>query len=158
MIEPNPTDSPIPEPAFTALLAIYAALDAEVARRGPRCQLSGRCCRFEEFGHTLFVSRIEAEMLVDQAPAPSRPLDAGLTCPWQDAHGRCAARQARPLGCRAYFCDPAYEPTAHEVSEPHITKLKQLARDYDLPWSYQPLHHHLRRLREEGRLVVDLAP
>ena len=79
------------------LLAIYGELDAAVAALGPVCLLSGRCCRFEEFGHTLFVSAPEAALLVADAPAPTRPLDAGATCPWQDQLGRCQARDARPL-------------------------------------------------------------
>ena len=74
--------------AFRApLLALYAELDAEVARLAPVCQLSGRCCRFEEYGHTLFLSAPEAALLLAEAPPPSRPLDDGATCPWQDAAG-----------------------------------------------------------------------
>ena len=38
-----------------------------------------------------------------------RPLDQGATCPWQDSRGHCTAREARPLGCRVYYCDPAFE-------------------------------------------------
>ncbi len=159
MTEPAENVGPgsIAAAAFAELRAIYEALDAEVARRAPVCLLSGRCCRFEEYGHTLFVSRLEAELLVDQAPAPSRPLDDGRTCPWQDAHGRCTARAGRPLGCRAYFCDPAYEPIAYEVSEPFIGRLKELGRNLGIPWDYRPLHQHLGRLREEGRLEVEIV-
>ena len=42
-----------------ALQGAYAELDAEVVRLAPVCQISGRCCRFEEYGHTLFVSAPE---------------------------------------------------------------------------------------------------
>src|SRR4051794_24488272 len=77
-----------------ALMAIYAELDAEVARRAPVCQLSGRCCRFAEYDHTLFLSSAELGVLLADAPEPSRPLDEGETCPWQDDRGRCTARGA----------------------------------------------------------------
>lgn len=127
-----------------ALLALYADLDAEVARRAPVCQLSGRCCRFKEYDHTLFLSAPELSVLLADAPAPSRPLDKGLTCPWQDAQGRCTAREARPLGCRVYFCDPKYEGQAEELSETFLARLKRLAEDFGLPWNYAPLHQHLR--------------
>jgi hypothetical protein len=133
------------------LRALYAALDAEVANHGPVCALSGRCCRFREYGHTLFLSAPEAALLLAEAPPPVRPLDDGESCPWQEPSGRCTARDARPLGCRAYFCDPAYEPHAAEVSEAFIARLKRLADARGLPWDYGPLHHHLRRAVDHGR-------
>ncbi len=91
---------------------MYRDLDAEVAGPAPVCLVSGLCCRFEEYGHTLFVSAPEMAILLADAPPPSRPLDDGATCPWQDARGRCTAREARPLGCRVYFCDPTYQDQA----------------------------------------------
>lgn len=133
------------------LLAIYEDLDAAIAGLAPVCRLSGRCCRFEEYGHTLFVSAPEAALLLTDAPVPSRPLDGGATCPWQDQGGRCTAREARPLGCRVYFCDPAYEPRAFDLSEAYLGRLKRLVQAMELPWNYAPLHHHLRQLESEGR-------
>ncbi len=134
-----------------ALHGIYRDLDAEVARRAPVCQVSGRCCRFEEYGHTLFVSAPEFELLLADAPPPSRPLDDGLTCPWQDRKGRCTAREARPSGCRVYFCDPTFEPDAPVLAEAAIGHLKKMVDERGLPWDYAPLHRHLRRARDEGR-------
>ena len=53
-----------------AVEAVYAAADAAVAAAGPRCDAgSGRCCRFTEYGHTLFLSHFEAEILLATAPA-----------------------------------------------------------------------------------------
>jgi Fe-S-cluster containining protein len=133
------------------LRALYAGLDEAVAALGPVCQLSGRCCRFAEYGHTLFLSAPEAALLLADAPPPVRPLDDGATCPWQDGQGRCAARDARPMGCRVFFCDPTFEPHAAELSEAFLARLKRLADDLGLPWGYAPLHHHLRLARSEGR-------
>src|SRR5262245_2661736 len=93
-------------PAGSELRALYEQLDAEVAQLGPVCQLSGRCCRFKEYGHILFVSTPEVQFLLANAPEPHRPLDRGETCPWQDSLGRCTARGCRPVGCRVYYCDP----------------------------------------------------
>ncbi len=59
------------------LRALYAELDAEVARLGPVCELSGRCCRFIEFGHTLFVSEAEVGYLLAAAPRPQRAAGSG---------------------------------------------------------------------------------
>ena len=149
-------DSPLPDPAplREPLRALYRELDGEVGRLGPVCRLSGRCCRFEEFGHTLFLSAAEAALLVADGPTPARPLDEGATCPWQNAQGHCTARDARPLGCRVYYCDPAYEPHAAALSEAFIARLKRLTESLDLPWDYAPLHRHLERAERAGRLVT----
>jgi hypothetical protein len=133
------------------LQALYAALDDAVARLGPHCALSGRCCRFAEYGHTLFVSGPEVALLLDEAPPPCRELDSGQSCPWQDAAGRCTARAARPLGCRVYYCDPGYHDHAAPLSEMFISRLKRLVEDHTLDWNYAPLHHHLHQARSEGR-------
>jgi hypothetical protein len=135
----------------SALHSLYAALDAEVAGLGPVCQLSGRCCRFAEYDHTLFLSDLEAALLLDEAPPPVRPLDAGESCPWQDPSGRCQAREARPLGCRVYYCDPVYQPHAALLSEAYIGRLKRLVEENGLPWNYAPLHHHLYQAASQGR-------
>jgi hypothetical protein len=133
------------------LQAVYRGLDAEVARLAPRCAISGRCCRFEEYGHTLFASAPEIALLLADAPPPCRPLDEGASCPWQDPQGRCTAREARPMGCRVYFCDPAYQTALPDLGEASIAWLKRLVDDLGLPWDYAPLHRHLRLAQDEGR-------
>lgn len=142
---------PDPRPFRAALLGLYAALEADVGRAGPTCALSGRCCRFAEYGHTLFLSAAEAALLLADAPEPARPRDDGQTCPWQDARGHCTARDARPLGCRVYYCDPSYQDRAAELSETYIARLKHLTEDHGLPWDYAPLHQHLRAIEQPGR-------
>jgi len=136
------------------LRALYRELDEAVAMTGPVCQLSGRCCRFKDYGHTLFLSAPEAQLLVADAPQPPGQLDNGESCPWQDARGRCTARDARPLGCRVFFCDPSFETVAPELSETFLARLKQLASRHDWLWNYAPLHQHLRRAQVEGRLKI----
>ena len=144
--------TPLAPDRFRAeLQRLYAELDAHVARIGPVCALSGRCCRFAEYGHTLFLSAPEAALLLADAPPPARPLDDGATCPWQDARGHCTAREARPLGCRVYYCDPSYQDDAQDLSELYISRLKRLAVTNGLPWDYAPLHRHLHRARAAGQ-------
>ena len=141
-----------------ALHDLYAELDAEIRKRGPVCELSGRCCRFREYGHTLFLSEPEAHVLVGEAPPASRAIDDGATCPWQDPAGRCTAREARPLGCRIYYCDPSFAEPATELSEVFIGKLKELVDKFDLPWNYAPLHRHLHVLSDQIVGVGSDAP
>lgn len=123
------------------VLELYREVDAEVAAAGPRCEASGRCCRFKEFGHTLFLSHLEAEVLLESAPPYERPVSAD-GCPFQ-RDNLCTAREPRPLGCRIYFCDPAYQERAAEITEKALRKLKVLAGELDAGWRYAPLHHFL---------------
>jgi hypothetical protein len=155
----NPaTRAASPAPAWRSELEeLYRELDATIARLAPKCELSGRCCRFREYGHTLFVSSPEVELLIGVAPPPVRPVDGGETCPWQDSRGRCTARHARPLGCRVYFCDPAYQDAGQELSERFIGRLKELTQRHRLPWSYAPLHHHLSQNHIRNRLLFGRA-
>jgi hypothetical protein len=133
------------------LRVLYTELDREVAAIGPVCELSGRCCRFQEYGHTLFISTAEVEYLVGEAPPPERPLDQGATCPWQNSRGHCTARDARPLGCRIYYCDPSFQEEAHRLSERFIDRMKRLSCDHAIPWNYAPLHRHLNEEQRQGR-------
>lgn len=154
MIAPSTVESLTPDELARLrepLQTLYHELDAAVARLGPLCQASGRCCRFEEYDHTLFVSSGEVALLMADAPEPSRPLDHGATCPWQDARGLCTARDARPLGCRVYFCDPNYEEQGAVLSEQFLARLKRIVDRLGLRWSYAPLHHHLQNARATGR-------
>jgi hypothetical protein len=135
------------------LRELYDELDRDVASLGPVCAVSGRCCRFLEFGHTLFVSTAEVRYLLELAPAPSRALDQGATCPWQDSRGHCTAREARPLGCRIYHCDPAFEEDLHRLSERFIGRLKALSTTHGIVWNYAPLHRQLHDERRAGRFT-----
>ncbi len=147
----SPTRS-LADEARLPLRALYGELDQAVAELAPVCQLSGRCCRFEEYGHTLFLSAAEAAVLIADAPPPVRPYDQGASCPWQDRHGRCTAREARPLGCRVYFCDPRYDDQAPILTERFLIRFKEAADQRGWPWDYAPLHRHLAAAYATGEL------
>ncbi|MBS0261752.1 MAG: hypothetical protein JSS02_07325 [Planctomycetes bacterium] len=132
------TNAPLRAP----LLEIYRSLETDIAAAAPVCELSGRCCRFREFGHTLFISRTEADLLLEEGlPAGAQIDDAG--CPFQIG-GLCTARERRPLGCRVFFCDPHYAGKGEALTEHYLGQLKQLHAATDTPWEYRPLHHFLR--------------
>src|SRR5438874_1280896 len=42
-----------------AIEQVYRDLQQEIDIRKPVCKTSGRCCRFEEFGHRLYVTTME---------------------------------------------------------------------------------------------------
>ncbi|HEV3385152.1 MAG TPA: hypothetical protein VG097_10060 [Gemmata sp.] len=123
------------------VLEVYAKADAAVAAAGPRCDASGRCCRFTEYGHTLFISHFEAEILLENAPIQTAPVSPD-GCPFQ-IEGLCTARDSRPLGCRIYFCDPSYKTRMEEITEVSIAQLKSIADACGNGWQYAPLHHFL---------------
>jgi hypothetical protein len=123
------------------VLELYAEVDREVAAAGPVCVASGRCCRFKEYGHTLFLSNLEAEVLLAGAPPYERPVTSDF-CPFQRGN-LCTAREPRPLGCRVYYCDPAYQENGNRISEIYLRRLKDLADAEGVAWHYAPLHHFL---------------
>jgi Fe-S-cluster containining protein len=116
--------------AFAALEAVYAEVEEELARLAPRCELSGRCCRFDEFGHELFATGLEADYAVSRAqelPAADGP----GRCHYHQA-GRCTNREGRALGCRTFFCD---ERTTEALEELHARLLERV-RAIDYPAAY----------------------
>jgi Fe-S-cluster containining protein len=124
------------------LLQIYRDAEKDIAAAGPVCVASGRCCRFKEFGHVLYLSSIEAELLLEGAPPFSDPVSEEF-CPFQKEK-LCTAREQRPLGCRIYFCDPAYQETSHTLTESYLGRLKELVQKHGQEWRYAPLHTFLK--------------
>jgi hypothetical protein len=120
------------------LLEVYAEVDAAVRASGVRCDASGRCCRFKEWGHVLYLSGIEAEFLLETAPPYATPVSPD-GCPFQ-VEKLCTARDERPLGCRIYFCDPSYQETGNALTEASLAKLKLLSDEHGMEWRYAPLH------------------
>ena len=135
--------SSLPTVLQTQVQAIYREVDKEVAAAGPVCVASGRCCRFKEHGHVLYVSNLEAEVLLAAAPAYEAPVSADF-CPFQKDN-LCTAREPRPLGCRIYYCDPSYQETGNQITEKYLGQLKQLADSNGVEWQYAPLHYYLNQ-------------
>jgi hypothetical protein len=135
---------------------IYAEADAAVAAAGPVCVASGRCCRFTEYGHTLFLSSLEADVLLAAAPPYQLPVTPDF-CPFQ-VDNLCTAREPRPLGCRVYFCDPNYQDASHAITETFLRRLKDLAEESGVPWRYAPLHVFLNEAVVEGEGSRGLTP
>lgn len=123
------------------VLQLYAEADREVASAGPVCVSSGRCCRFKEYGHVLYVSSLEADVLLSSAPPYELPVTSDF-CPFQKGN-LCTAREPRPLGCRVYYCDPVYQETCSRIMEMYTRRLKELCEEEGLQWCYAPLHYFL---------------
>jgi hypothetical protein len=139
----------VSEKLHERVLEIYQEVDREVAAAGPVCLASGRCCRFKEYGHVLYLSNLEASVLLTHAPAYESPVNADF-CPFQEGN-LCTARQPRPLGCRVYYCDPNYQETGNQITEKYLRQLKEIAQEAGVQWKYAPLHHFLDH-PEEARI------
>jgi Fe-S-cluster containining protein len=124
-----------------AVGAIYEHLQDAIDLRKPICNTSGRCCRFDEYGHRLFVTTMELATFVSDLPAPIKspatpsreqtapPISKTQSaCPFQ-IQNLCTAHKIRPFGCRVFFCDPT-------------------ATDWQTQ-QYERLHGHLKRLHDE---------
>jgi len=114
------------------------------------CRACGQCCRFEQFGHKLFVTAGELAFLIRPA-APWQDLRSGTRanpaemCPYQ--HGnRCLARDSRTLGCRLFFCDPAATDWFSSVYEDIHDQIKRLHAAHGLPYLYVELTTALAKL------------
>src|SRR5947199_4758965 len=129
------------EPLRRRVLELYADVNRQVAAAGPVCVASGRCCRFKEYGHVLFLSNLEADVLLAQATPYEAPVSADY-CPFQKDN-LCTAREPRPLGCRIYYCDPNYQETGNQITETYVRRLKDLAQEHGSAWQYAPLHYFL---------------
>ncbi len=127
--------------AFSDLRALYADFDRETAAVSPVCRASGRCCDFDVWGHTLFASRLEVDLLL--AESGLRSFDpATRLCPfWKER--KCTARSPRPLGCRAFFCDEAKTEAMGELHERFLSRLKGIHDRHGIPWRYAPLLSHI---------------
>jgi Fe-S-cluster containining protein len=121
--------------------ALYSDLQLEIDRRRPLCVMSGRCCRFDEYGHRLFVTTAElaafmAELGNLEPPAAkSNGGEAPGGCSFQT--GRiCRVHSIRPMGCRVFFCDATAAEWQQAIYERFHARLKRLHEELSIPYSY----------------------
>ena len=117
-----------------AVARVYADLQSAIDARRPVCNASGRCCRFEEFGHRLYVSTLELAVFVASLRAKGGTWD-GKGCPFQ-VGGLCSVHAIRPFGCRMYFCDASSTQWQNEQYERVHGELKRLHGELDVPYFY----------------------
>ena len=117
---------------------LYARVQAAVDERRPKCLLSGRCCRFEEYGHRLYVTTLELAHFLHSLQMSQRVIPSGWDgagCPFQKDK-LCTAHAMRPFGCRMFFCDPASTDWQRDAYERFHAELKQLHDSLGVPYAY----------------------
>jgi Fe-S-cluster containining protein len=122
------------------LEAVYAYIAAQVEDRAPICTASGRCCRFEEYGHRLYVTGLEAAYtlarlgrVLEAAEIDSARARGG--CPFQ-IERLCDVHQIRPLGCRVYYCDPSAKEWQEDLSERMLAEVRKIHDRHGIPYRY----------------------
>ena len=125
------------ETPLEALRRIYASADEE-ARAHPalKCDLSGRCCRFREYGHDLYVTKLEYDEMVRRGGAGG---SEEAVCPWLQGT-LCGNREGRALACRTYFCSD--EDAAATLTERWHKAIRRLHERHGIPYVYRRLAEH----------------
>lgn len=140
-----------------ALHQLYAQLDQAVADYGPTCWASGKCCKFESYGHRLYVTgleiahfhqRLEVQGMEDRlatgAGGPTgrdvpldqvRPVQLADACRYQ-VEGKCSVHAIRPLGCRIFFCQEGTDDWQQQTYEAFQQKLVALHESHGIPYHY----------------------
>lgn len=123
-----------------ALASLHQRVGDDIARRGPTCWISGRCCDFDRFaggGHRLYVTGLEIAWVVRQLPASARPpaIDLRGPCAFQK-NGLCSIHTLRPLGCRVYFCQKSQQDWQQDLYERFLGELRRLHDERRLPYRY----------------------
>jgi hypothetical protein len=118
-----------------AALRVYTDLQGQIDARKPICSASGKCCRFEAYGHRLYVTTIELAAFVASLDRDKVTPWDGTGCPYQ-VDGLCGVHAIRPFGCRVYFCDPTATQWQQDQYEAFHAQLKVEHERLDVPYRY----------------------
>ncbi|MFW6133483.1 MAG: YkgJ family cysteine cluster protein [Planctomycetota bacterium] len=118
-----------------SLRALYAEADAGLAGLDATCTACGACCDFARVPYRLYVSTAELALLTRVAPsAPAAP----RRCPYQ-REALCTARDRRPLGCRAHFCEASARSAGQAGYERFHGAIRRLHERYRVAYHYVEL-------------------
>jgi Fe-S-cluster containining protein len=136
-----------------AVHELYARVQVEIDARRPNCVMSGRCCKFEEYGHLMYITTLELGVFAHEFGRQFGSGEArrkflpwnGTGCPFQVGK-MCGVHAFRPFGCRIFFCDPTSTAWQHEQYERFHEKLKELHGTFDVPYAYIEWRGALQRV------------
>jgi Fe-S-cluster containining protein len=135
-------------------------IDRRVNESGFTCQQSGRCCRFESFGHRLYMTGLEIAWFRSLAGDPQTPASTGSItlpvihakrdgCPYQ-IDGMCSVHQSRPFACRVFFCQEGSDDWQSEQYETFQSTMKNLHEKLGLPYRYMEWRSGLADAQAHG--------
>src|SRR5688572_15421937 len=128
-----------------AVANVYHALQEQIELRRPVCVTSGRCCRFEEFGHRLLVTTMELAAFSAARGFADPPTATAASCPFQQEK-LCTVHAIRPFGCRVFFCDETSTDWQRHQYESFHAELKRLHERLAVPYFYVEWRQALRAL------------
>lgn len=128
-----------------AVLEVYVAVQQQIDARRPLCVISGKCCRFEEYGHRLFVTTVELAAFLSDLQKPLPPNWDGAGCPFQ-INKLCSVHTIRPFGCRMFFCDATATEWQNVMYERFHARLKALHESLVVPYYYIEWRQGLRAI------------
>jgi Fe-S-cluster containining protein len=130
-----------------AILRLYDDVAREIDSRRPLCAMSGRCCRFDEFGHRLYVTTLELAAFFQQLRGIANRHEAAdpAGCPFQSGK-LCTVHAIRPFGCRIFFCDATSTGWQNQVYERFHARLQRLHEELNVPYFYVEWREALRIL------------
>jgi Fe-S-cluster containining protein len=115
-----------------ALTALYREVDDELRRLGASCEACGKCCRFADYGHVLWATNLEMELLRERHGRREAAFPGA--CAYLDG-ARCLAREGRALACRTFHCGLPRE-IVEEVTNRYFERIRELARAAGYPLEY----------------------
>jgi hypothetical protein len=136
---------------MSEVAAFFDSLDKIVTEHSPVCDNRGACCKFESYGHDLFVTSVELAYFLGHADGELlAPVDRSF-CPYQQG-GSCVTRVQRPVGCRIYFCEERSQHWQGDLTESALGELAKIGDKFKLQYAYLEWTTALRKLADR---VVD---
>ncbi|MCK4851377.1 MAG: hypothetical protein KAT11_08500, partial [Phycisphaerae bacterium] len=128
------------------LAKLYREVEEQLGQLELVCRRCGKCCRFGEFGQELLASTAEVGYLwawLRKQPSKLNRLLAGKTewshkvCPFLEDES-CTAREARALGCRAFFCqaEGSKKEQMENIYEGFHKRIGELHKQRDVSYHY----------------------
>lgn len=139
--------SPKVENLYSELETLYQHLEKELTVLNPGCDGCGNCCNFSAFDHVLYASSIEVGLIARNVEIPDFNVTENI-CPFLKDN-QCSIRDFRTLGCRIFYCSPAYKQILCEMYEKYYHMIKVLSLKHNVPWRYLPFLNHLVRFKQQ---------
>ncbi|MSR44166.1 MAG: YkgJ family cysteine cluster protein [Phycisphaerales bacterium] len=121
-----------------AFLALHDHAATVTTLHRPVCLASGKCCHFQEHGHLLAVTGLEAmwvwrkERTTGSRDAVRRAMHGGR-CVYLSGT-LCSIHENRPSGCRSYFCDRGDGAWQSILSESIHRAIRAIHDEHEVPY------------------------
>ena len=136
------------------VVRVYEWLDVQLRQASPQgagdlagaCDICGKCCDFDSFGHRLFVTSPELIYLTANLRGDKlRPMTTAR-CPYNIAD-KCTVYEHRFAGCRI-FCCKGDKDFQSGLSESALKEFKSICTEFGVPYRYADLATALNSIAE----------